>query len=862
MASTAARGRITFLLVAVGLVAVYAATTLTLYGTRSWSDEGPLSAHNQALSEGFPGQPELEQIKHLCRKAGDVMDDHTLKVVGGKVDGRYYYACYDLSNGDVFELDVIDGDGQSAPVAVIKKGGAWPWEGLVKSYLDIFLGGVAMIAFPTFCWLHYRRARPGPPVPTRWWQLPIVNAVLGVTCLLLPLALLLPRRESLARRMRIFFNFSFGWIAFIAGCMLIASIADSWLSFAACSLNVVALAFGYVGGRRLLAPPTWNHPDNQQALQQTGFATSPGYRPTYAPPPPPPPPAPLPRPTVPTPSQDQTAAPLQKVQPKVGRAPISVPGSGRVKPAGSLPTFRDVGGMDSLKSDLQDTLGMLLAFAGEAERYKITFNGILLHGRPGVGKTYVAKAAAGEFGMSFLAVSSGDLISKFVGESAKNIDEVFAEAARNVPCLLFFDEFDSIAERRDDGGLSEESKRVVNQLLTSLEKWRRTGDLVVMAATNHLDRLDPAVIRPGRFDRHVRVDLPDRPARIAIVKTLLQGRPHADRIDYERLSERLAGRTPATIGKVVNAAALTAFQEAAATGEGVEITEEMLIDAIGGLGGHDRPVIEDWSWDKLVLDTTTKSELQQVELLIKDPDLARRYGAEPPSGLLLTGPPGTGKTTIARVFAAQAGYSFYPQTASDLTSKWYGESEAKVSRLFARARENAPAVIFIDEIDSIAGTRDGSGSADDRILTQLLAEIDGMEASRGVFVMAATNRPDTLDPALLRGGRLSRTLEIPLPSKAERLALLTLFTANMPLNGVDLDKLADQTDGLSGADLKALCQQAALEAMIAHQSAVADERTAASGVDTRSFARALIAKRSAHEKPPAASDDGAGGAYL
>ncbi|MBO0843729.1 MAG: AAA family ATPase, partial [Nocardioides sp.] len=533
----------------------------------------------------------------------------------------------------------------------------------------------------------------------------------------------------------------------------IAGMGDDLLSLTAPGLNVVAICFGWVGGRTLLAPPDWGYPDGTPAVVP---ATP---RPAYAPP-------------ATAAAAYATGAPSDDDPPKVSlaRPPAKTAGSSRVRPPGQLPTFRDVGGMDKLKTELQDTLGLLLAFSSEAERYRIDFNGILLHGRPGVGKTFIAKAAAGEFGMSFLPVASGDLISKYVGESAKNVEEVFAEAARNVPCLLFFDEFDSIAERRDDG-VSEESKRVVNQLLQSLEKWRRTGDLVVMAATNHLDRLDPAVIRPGRFDRHVRVDLPDRAARIAILRAQLAGRPTGPDIDFDDLAERTSGRTPASIGKIVNAAALKAFQEAAETGAAVEISQQLIKDAIAGLGGEDRPVVEDWSWDKLVLSPATKAELQQIETLVKDPDLARRYGAEPPSGLLLTGPPGTGKTTIARVFAAQAGYSFYPQTASDLVSKWYGESEAQVTRLFARARDNAPAIIFIDEIDSIAARREETGSYDDRILNQLLAEIDGMTSSRGVFVMAATNRPDILDPALLRGGRLSRRLEIPLPSRAERLAL-------------------------------------------------------------------------------------------
>jgi transitional endoplasmic reticulum ATPase len=213
-----------------------------------------------------------------------------------------------------------------------------------------------------------------------------------------------------------------------------------------------------------------------------------------------------------------------------------------------------------------------------------------------------------------------------------------------------------------------------------------------------------------------------------------------------------------------------------------------------------------------VLPAGVKEELQQVVALLRNPDLARSLGIDPPTGVLLSGPPGTGKTTIAKVLAAEAGCSFYPVTGADVTSMWLGESERSIARLFDRARENRPSIIFFDEIDAIAGTR-GEWGGYDRQINQLLAEIDGVSGQKGVLVVGATNRPDQLDPALLRGGRLSRRIEIPLPDRDARLTLLRLFTATMPLGGVDLEALARQTDGLSGADLKALCQQAAVEAL-------------------------------------------------
>jgi transitional endoplasmic reticulum ATPase len=238
-----------------------------------------------------------------------------------------------------------------------------------------------------------------------------------------------------------------------------------------------------------------------------------------------------------------------------------------------------------------------------------------------------------------------------------------------------------------------------------------------------------------------------------------------------------------------------------------------MLDAVEERGGKDRPTVERWSWQRVVLDAHVRSELRQLQTLIEDPSSSERFGIEPPSGVLLTGPPGTGKTTIAKVLAAEAQCSFYPVTAADITSRWIGDSERAVARLFRRARANAPSIIFIDEIDALGATR-GQQGAYDRQLDQLLLEIDGLGSTPGVFVVGATNRPRAVDPALRRGGRLSRTIEIPLPDVEQRVELLKLVAQAMPLHDVDLEEVALQTDGYSGADLKALLQQAALESMV------------------------------------------------
>jgi transitional endoplasmic reticulum ATPase len=486
-------------------------------------------------------------------------------------------------------------------------------------------------------------------------------------------------------------------------------------------------------------------------------------------------------------------------------------GNFEVQSPEDLHDFADVGGMTALKREIADTIGLMLEHPDDASRYGIEWNGVLLHGPPGVGKTFFAEAIAGEYGLQFIHVSTGDLIGGIQGQSAQNIDKAFQTGSQNLPCLLFFDEFDSIAQRRDNSP-DQESRRTVNQLLTSLEAHRGERQLLVMAATNSVEHLDPAVIRPGRFDRHIRIDLPDAEARREIFRTELAERPVAPDIEFEELVRRSEGMTPASIEKLVDTAALAVFKKATQTGERLELGEADMVEALARIGGEDRPTVEHWSWDSLILPPSIKSQLQQLQAVIEDPESARRFGVDPPTGLLLAGPPGTGKTTVAKVLAAQANCSFYPVSGADVMSKWVGESEGNIRRLFDRARANRPSIVFIDEIDALAGKR-GTVETHDSHVNQLLSEMDGVAGQRGIFVVGATNRPDQLDPAIVRGGRLSRTIVLGLPDAEGRLAMLRLHTARMPTVGVDLEALAERSEGLSPADLKALCQEAALAAM-------------------------------------------------
>jgi transitional endoplasmic reticulum ATPase len=508
-----------------------------------------------------------------------------------------------------------------------------------------------------------------------------------------------------------------------------------------------------------------------------------------------------------------------------------------VVPPSRLPTFAAVGGLSDLKTEMRDTFGLVLAHPKEADAYRIAWNGLLLHGPPGVGKSFFARALAGEFRTNFIPVATADLVSEYAGAGPGLVERVFTFARSKEPAVLFFDEFGAVAQARDVSDTPSTSD-ILRQLLQSVEATRGDHRLLVVAATNDLDDLDPAVIRPGRFDRHVRLDLPDTQARAEIFDVALDGRPVAKDISAPALAAHSQGRTPAAIITAVDSAALAAFRQSAGTGRLVRITQADLLAALDHSGGHDRPTVENWSWKRIILPPGVLAELRELQTILEDPEQCRRFGIDQPSGLLLAGPPGTGKTTIAKILAAEAACSFYPVSGADVTSRWVGESERLIARLFHRARDNAPSIIFIDELDAIGSGR-GELGAYDRQLDQLLQEIDGMAGQGRVFVVGASNRPDTIDSALLRGGRLSRTITIPLPDVEARRAILKLLTAAMPLHGVDLDELAADTDGFSGADLRALCQQAAVEAMIRSGHA------SAASISSADVARALSSSTTA-----------------
>jgi transitional endoplasmic reticulum ATPase len=485
-------------------------------------------------------------------------------------------------------------------------------------------------------------------------------------------------------------------------------------------------------------------------------------------------------------------------------------GALRVVQPQDLETFDDVGGLDEVKEQLRNTVGAILERPDEAERYRVVHNGILFHGPPGTGKTLLSRALAGEYGMRYIRFSPASIASAYIHEAAANLSKLFELARESTPCVLFLDEVDAIAGTRDDQP-SADHREVVTQLMTSLEEYRSVPGLIIVAATNSIDRLDPG-LREGRFDAKILVPLPDPEARAAVIKVHLERRGDTvdwDGIDLEELARETSGR---------NAAALEGFVTLAAQGalrHGGSITQADLIDALRQREGKDRVSLEQTvTWDDVVLDEETQEQVTEILNVFARPDLARSLGVKAPAGILLHGPPGTGKTTIAKAMATQVRASFYEQSAADLLSKWAGESEERVAKLFTKARANRPSIIFIDEIDGLLRRRksDSSTPWEERVVSQFLRELDGLGGSEGVLLVGATNRLDIIDAAI-QGRRLT-PIEVGLPNAMARLRILEVLCRDVNLApDVILEEISRVTEGLSGADIKRLRDAAGMKAL-------------------------------------------------
>ncbi|MET1159669.1 MAG: CDC48 family AAA ATPase [Thermoprotei archaeon] len=496
-------------------------------------------------------------------------------------------------------------------------------------------------------------------------------------------------------------------------------------------------------------------------------------------------------------------------------------------------TYEDIGGLKNVIQRIRELVELPLRYPEIFRKLGIEPpKGILLYGPPGCGKTLLAKAVANEADAYFIAINGPEIMSKYYGESEARLREIFEQAKKKAPAIIFIDEIDAIAPKRDEV-VGEVERRVVAQLLALMDGLESRGDVIVIAATNRPNALDPALRRPGRFDREIEVPLPDKQGRLEILQIHTRGVPLAEDVDLNKLAEITHGYTGADLAALVKEAALHALRRYLPEidlDSGIippEVLDKIEVRMEDFMAAYKEIVpsglreihieIPEVRWTDIGGLEDIKQELRQiVEWPLKHPEVYVRLGITPPRGILLFGPPGTGKTLLAKAVATESGANFIAVRGPEILSKWVGESEKAIREIFRRARQVAPAVIFFDEIDSIAparGSRFDSGVTD-RIVNQLLTEMDGIEPLRRVVVIAATNRPDILDPALLRPGRFDKLIYVPPPDFNARIEILRIHTRNMPLaEDVDLYEIAKRTEGYTGADLEALAREAALIAL-------------------------------------------------
>jgi transitional endoplasmic reticulum ATPase len=522
-----------------------------------------------------------------------------------------------------------------------------------------------------------------------------------------------------------------------------------------------------------------------------------------------------------------------------GRRLARFEGRGRARPSAppgnpARSGWADIGGLDNEVRRIRELVELPLRQPRVFERLGIGApRGVLLHGPPGTGKTLLARAVAHETRVAFLALSGPEVIHRFYGESEAKLREIFQRAKERAPSILFLDEIEAIAPKRESAH-GEVEKRVVAQLLALMDGLEARGQVIVIGATNLPGLLDPALRRPGRFDREIEIGIPDAAARRQILQIHTRAMPVATDVDLGRLAALTHGFAGADLAALCREAAMTTLREATletdfARGPASDdqlarltVTMPHFLAALGEMDPSSlREVvveIPDVRWDDVGGLDAVKRELRQAtEWPLRHPELLRGLGARPAKGILLHGPPGTGKTMLARALASQAGVNFVSIKGPALLSKYLGESERSIREVFKKARLAAPCVLFFDEIDALAPTRGAHGDdghAGARITAQLLTEMDGVEDLKGVLVVAATNRKDRLDPALLRPGRFDLLLEVPEPDATARAHIFDLHLRDKPLaRGVDPAELARRAAGLGGADIEMTCRRAALFAL-------------------------------------------------
>ncbi len=495
-------------------------------------------------------------------------------------------------------------------------------------------------------------------------------------------------------------------------------------------------------------------------------------------------------------------------------------------------TYEDIGGLDEELELVRETIELPLSEPEVFTRLGIDPpKGVLLYGPPGTGKTLIARAVANEVDATFITVDGPEIMSKYKGESEERLRDVFDRASEESPAIVFFDEIDSIAGKRDDGGDVE--NRVVGQLLSLMDGLDARGDVIVIGATNRVDSLDPALRRGGRFDREIEIGVPGETGRRQILDVHTRRMPLGDDVDLDRIASRTHGFVGADIEGLTQEAAMTALRRAretdAAALADVRVTKADFETAHAAV---EPSAMREYVAEQPTTDFSEVGGLPEAKAkLERAVTWPLTYGplfdaanADPPTGVLLHGPPGTGKTLLARAIAGESGVNFIQVAGPELLDRYVGESEKAVRDLFDRARQAAPAIVFFDEIDAVATDRDAAGGGDsgvgERVVSQLLTELDRASDNPNLVVLSATNRRSALDPALLRPGRLETHIEVPEPDRDARRKVFAVHTRDKPVaDGVDLDELADETDGYSGAEIAAVCREAAMTAI----ERVADE---------------------------------------
>jgi transitional endoplasmic reticulum ATPase len=496
-------------------------------------------------------------------------------------------------------------------------------------------------------------------------------------------------------------------------------------------------------------------------------------------------------------------------------------------------TYDDLGGVEPELRKIREMIELPLSHPEIFEQLGMQPpKGVLLYGPPGCGKTLLARAIAHETNANFIYVSGPEIIQKLYGESEARLRKIFDDAAKRAPTIIFFDEIDSLAPKRDrvEG---EVEKRVVAQLLSLMDGLQARGDVIVMAATNRPDSIDLALRRPGRFDREIAIGVPNAHGRAEILEIYSRCMPVAQDVDRAALAEVTHGFTGADLAALCREAAMASLQRqlpVLAPGAGpvphdtlvaMEVTMADFTAALGEVepsGLRELAVeVPNVRWDDVGGLEEIKAALQEaISWPLEQPGLFEQAGLRPPRGILLYGPPGNGKTLIVKALASQSNLNFISIKGPELLSKYVGESERAVRELFVRARQVAPCIVFLDEVDALVPKRGlhDSSPVTDRVVSQLLTEIDGVEVLKDVWIIAATNRRDIVDEALLRPGRLDYQLEVPKPNLSARAAILTVHLRAKPVHeAVDIALLAEQTDGLSAAEVRFVCDRAAMSAI-------------------------------------------------